>query len=112
MGNVFATVKTDEDWKEETGLNWPDERPLDEVLLTKGAGIGKQFVHDELKKLESVRVVNICALLGTYDKQNGKSKMETHGLGDGSAGALWNFIKKVKEERANCMLHLYLKNIK
>ena len=102
MGNFFATVKTDEDWKEETGLKWPDERPLDEVLLTKGAGIGKQFAHDALKKLESVQVVNIGPLLGTYDEENGKSKMETIGLGDGSAaGALWNFIKKVKEERAN-----------
>ena len=94
MGNFFATVKMDKDWKEKTGLKWPDERPLDEVLLAK-AGMDDNVVREVLRKLEKQNVTKIGALLAMYyDKEGGKEKMETIGLGDGSAGALWNFMKR------------------
>ena len=101
MGNFFATVKMDKDWKEKTGLKWPDERPLDEVLVAK-AGMDDNVVREVLRKLEKQNVTKIGALLAMYyDKEGGEEKMQTHGLDEASAATLMRFFQKVKEERAN-----------
>ena len=92
-------LKTDEQWRDETGVKWPDERPLDEEVLKNS--ISKKYIKDVLAKLDAQQVGNISELLGTYDKPDGVAKLLRHGLAKGSAGALMLFIQKVKGERAN-----------
>ena len=90
-------LKTDEQWREETGLKWPNERPLDELVL-KSCGIHEDDIPEELEKLKKQKVRTVGALLGTYDKTE---SLLADGLAEGSAGALMLFIQKVKGERAN-----------
>jgi hypothetical protein len=101
VGKERLELKTDEQWREKTGLKWPDERPLDEVVLKNGAGVGEEVTTNVLMKLKKQEVFTIAALLGTYDKPDGDAKLLRHGLAEGSAGALMLFIQKVKGERAN-----------
>ena len=100
MEKETSQLKTDTQWRDETGLKWPDERPLDEVVL-KSCGIHEDDIPEERKKLRKQQVGTIAALLGTYDKPDGDAKLLRHGLAKGSAGALMLFIQKVKGERAN-----------
>ena len=93
-------LKTDEQWREETGLKWPNERPLDEEVL-KSCGIHEDDIPEELEKLKKQKVRSVGALLGTYDKPDGGAKLLRHGLAKRSAGALMLFMQKVKGERAN-----------
>ena len=95
-----SQLKTDTLWRDETGLKWPDERPLDEVVL-KSCGIHEDDIPEELEKLKKQKVRSVGALLGTYDKPDGDAKLLRHGLAKGSAGALMLFMQKVKGERAN-----------
>ena len=92
-------LKTDEQWREETGLKWPDERPLDEEVLKNS--ISKKYIKDVLAKLDAQQVGSISELLGTYDKTDGEASLLADGLAKGSTGALMLFIQKVKGERAN-----------
>ena len=92
-----SQLKTDTLWRDETGLKWPDERPLDEVVL-KSCGIHEDDIPEELEKLKKQKVRTVGALLGTYDKTE---SLLANGFAKGSAGALMLFIQKVKEERAN-----------
>ena len=91
-------LKTDEQWRDETGVKWPDERPLDEEVLKNS--ISKKYIKDVLAKLDAQQVGSISELLGTYDKPDGDASLLADGLAKGSAGALMLFIQKVKAERA------------